>query len=119
MPLWFWLALVISMACLFCWYISPSRKGNPTKVQRIVAITWIIFRQIISFIGAALGIFCIYILWTSTGSISEKGFGSMILGCMSLFFVYVGIVGQGWNQHGFRDDLTLYSKIKKKYAIHW
>jgi peptidoglycan/LPS O-acetylase OafA/YrhL len=119
MPLWFWLALVISMACLFCCYISPSRKGNPAKVQRIVAITWIVFRRIISFISAAFGIFCIYALWKSTGSNHEKVFGSVMIICLSLLFVYVGVVGQGSNQYGLNDDLSLYTKVKNKYGIRW
>lgn len=90
-------------------------------MQRIVAITWILFRRIISFIAAAFGVFYIYILWKSTGSITEKLFCSILITCLSVFYVYVyvGVVGQGWNQYGLRDDLNLHDKVKKKYGIRW
>ncbi|MFT5708725.1 MAG: hypothetical protein ACI9ES_003029 [Oceanospirillaceae bacterium] len=119
MPLWLWLLLVVSMACLFCWYISPSRNSKSTKGQRIVALTWILFRRIISFIAAIFGVFVIYILCKSTGSITEKIFGSVMITCLSVFFIYVGVVGQGWNQNALSDDLSLYAKVKKKYGIRW
>jgi hypothetical protein len=119
MPLWFWLALVVVFCCGFCWYISPNRKNKPTKTQRTIAIIWIIFRRIIGFSGAAFVLFCVYVLWLSVESIGHKIIGSLLLICISTFFVYVGVVGQGWNQYGFRDDLNLYSEIKKKYKIRW
>ncbi|WKT60728.1 hypothetical protein Q2E61_00595 [Microbulbifer thermotolerans] len=119
LPVWFWLIISISMALLFCWYISPVRNKEPTKIQKIVAITWIVFRRVISFTGALFGILCIYILLSSTGTIIEKILGSIVILCLSLFFIYVGIVGQGRNQYDFRDDLSLYAKIKEKYGIRW
>lgn len=119
MPLWFWLLTSISMALLFCWYISPARNKKPTKVQKITAMIWIVLRRIISFAGAIFGILCIYILLFSSGSIMEKTLGSVLILCLSLFFVYVGVVGQGWNQYGLNDDLSLYEKIKKRYGIRW
>jgi len=114
-PLWFWILVVVSLACFFCYYISPDRKGEPSKTQKVVATIWIIVRRIISFTGAAFCLFVAYIIWGT----SESIFGSLAFILLSVFFTYVGIVGQGWNQYGFRDDLTLYNKIKKKYGLRW
>lgn len=113
MPLWFWYITIISMALLLCWYISPTRNKEPTKVQRIAAIAWIVLRRIICFAGASFGILCIYILLTGTGTIMGKIFGGILILYISLSFIYIGIVGQGWNQYDFNDDLSLYAKIKK------
>ncbi|PCM46103.1 hypothetical protein CPA50_09185 [Marinobacter sp. ANT_B65] len=73
----------------------------------------------VSFIAAAFGIFFLYILWDSSGSISDKIFGGVLIIIISIFFIYIGIVGQGWNQYDIADDLSFYKKIKKKYNIRW
>ncbi|MEH6442501.1 MAG: hypothetical protein V7784_01265 [Oceanospirillaceae bacterium] len=39
--------------------------------------------------------------------------------CLAVFYVYVGVVAQGWNRYGFNDDLSLYVKVKKKDGIRW
>ncbi len=119
MPLWFWLAIVIILSCLFCWYLSPDRNAQATRTQKIVATVWIILRRVVSFAGAAFGGLCLYILWETADSTTEKLIGSILISCLSAFFVYVGVVGQGWNQFGFNDDLSLYKKVKKKYGIRW
>ncbi|TYK64859.1 hypothetical protein [Colwellia echini] len=119
MPLWFWLLTSISIALLFCWYISPTRNKEPTKVQKLGAVIWIVLRRIISFVGALFGILCIYILLSSSGSIIEKTLWSIVILSFSLYFVYVGVIGQGWNQYSLNDDLSLYVKIKKRYGLRW
>jgi len=119
MPLWIWLVSALLLACLFCWYISPDRRTTPGRIQKVVAVIWIIFRRIVSFTAAGLGIFCVYILWSSSYSLTGKIFGSLAVVFLSIFFVYVGIVGQGWSEHSISDDLSLYAKIKNKYGIRW
>jgi len=119
MPPWFWIILVISSCSLFCWYLSPERKNKPSKVQALIAKTWIILRRFICFSGAAFALFTLYILWGITKSIEYKLTGSIIVIFLSAFFVYVGIVGQGWYQYSMSDDLRLYRKIKEKYGIRW
>jgi len=69
--------------------------------------------------AAAFGIFCLYILWGSSGSISEEIFEGVLIIFISIFFIYIGVVGQGWNQYDIADDLSFYEKIKKKYDIRW
>lgn len=119
MPLWFWLILTLLIACIFCWFISPHTNIKIKKLQKIVALTWILFRRIVSFAVVIFGMLCIYILWKGTGSITNKIFGTAMLLCISGFFIYVGILGQGWNQYGIRDDLSLYKKTKQKYGTRW
>ena len=119
MPLWFSISVVVSIACLFCWYISPDRTGEPTKIQKVIATTWVIVRRIVSFTGAVFCVFATYVIWISAESIYSKLLGSLTFILLSVFFVYVGIVGQGWNQYGMSDDLSLYNKIKKKYGLRW
>ncbi len=118
-PAWAWIFIIVTGCLLFCWYISPSRLESPTKVQKIVARTWIIFRRLMCFMCAAVLSFSIYILWTSDGEIAERITGSIFLFSLSLFAIYVGIVGQGWNHYGFSDDINLYKKVKKKYGLRW
>lgn len=119
MPPWFWIILVISTCCLFCWYISPNRQKKPSKIQNVIAKTWIMLRRFICFSGAAFALFTIYILWGMTESMQYKLTGSILIIFLSIFFVYVGIVGQGWLQYSISDDLSLYKKIKEKYGIRW
>ncbi|WP_157534098.1 hypothetical protein [Moritella sp. JT01] len=52
-------------------------------------------------------------------SIEYKLTGSIIIIFLSIFFAYVGIVGQGWYQYSINDDFRLYKKIKDKYGIRW
>jgi hypothetical protein len=120
MPVWLGILLVAAICCLFCWYLSPDRVASPSLMQRIVAKTWIVIRRIISFSGAAFCILVIYVLWTSMDySFVYKLLASLGILMTSFFFVYVGIVGQGWVQYDFRDDLSLYKKIKEKYNLRW
>jgi hypothetical protein len=103
---------------LFCWYISPDRNNTSSRLQRFIVITWIIFRRIVAFLGAGFGAVMIYAIWSSgSNSILYNVFSSLAVLAMSMFFVYVGVVGQGWVQHSFSDDVSLYKKIKKKYNI--
>ena len=78
MPLWFWLILTLLIACMFCWLISPNTNIRATKLQKIIALTWILFRQIVSFVAAIFGMFCIYVVWESTGTITNKIVGTVI-----------------------------------------
>ncbi len=119
MPLWFTILFTVTGSCLFCWYIAPERRKSPSKMQRLVAKIWIIFRRLISFSGACLGALVIYIIWVSTESIGYKLLNSIVVASMSFYFLYVGIVGQGWVQHSFRDDISLYKRIKEKYGFRW
>ena len=119
MPLWLTILLVIAISSLFCWYIAPDRRKNPSKIQSLVAKTWIIIRRIISFSGAIFCVFIIYIIWVSAESVGYKLLNSLVVLAMSFFFIYVGVVGQGWAQYSFDDDLSLYKKIKEKYGIRW
>ena len=119
MPLWLTILFVIAGGCLFCWYIAPDRSNAPSRMQSFVAKAWIITRRLISFSGACFGAFVIYMIWTSAESIGYKLLSSLVVLVMSLFFVYVGIVGQGWVQYSFSDDVSLYKKIKEKYGIRW
>jgi len=118
-PPWFWIIVVISTCSLFCWYISPERQNKPSKVQIVIAKTWIILRRLICFSGSAFGLFTLYILWEMAESIEYKLTGSIIIIFLSIFFAYVGIVGQGWYQYSISDDFRLYKKIKDKYGIRW
>ena len=119
MPLWLTILFVVTGSCLFCWYIAPERRNTPSKVQSLVAKTWIIFRRLISFSGACFGVLVIYVIWASTESIGYKLLSSLVVVAMSFYFIYVGIVGQGWVQYSFSDDVNLYKKIKEKYGIRW
>lgn len=119
MPPWLTILTVLIGAGLFIWYISPEKICTPSKIQSVVAKTWIILRRIISFSGACFGIFIIYVIWTSSESIGYKLLSSLAVTAMSTFFIYVGIVGQGWVRHSFNDDLSLYKKVKEKYGIRW
>ncbi len=79
-----------------------------------------VFRRIVSFIGASFGLVIIYAIWdSSSDTILYNIVSSLVILTMSLFFVYVGVVGQGWVQHSFSDDVSLYKRIKKKYGIRW
>ena len=119
MPLWLKILFVIAVCGLFFWYIAPDRRNTPSKMQSLVAKTWIIIRRLISFTGACFGVLVIYIIWTSTESIGYKLLSSFVVLAMSFFFIYVGVIGQGWVQHSFSDDLNLYKKVKEKYGIRW
>ena len=117
----FWLVCLFALALgfVFIWYVNPDRCENPSKAQTFVAKTWIIFRRIASFTAAAGGFFVIYILWNTADALEDKLGPILLVAFLSLFFVYVGIVGQGPNRYDFSDDLKLYKKIKKKYRMRW
>jgi hypothetical protein len=116
MPLWFEILVVVAVACLFVWYISPDRSSSPSMLRKFVAISWIVFRRIVCFSGAIFGIFAIYVVWISNGETTiEKIFTSLIVFVMSGYFVYIGIVGFA----KFENEINLYKRIKKKYGIRW
>ena len=119
MPLWFAILLVVAACCLFCWYLSPTRLPTPSKIQKILAKTWILFRRLICFTGAGFGLLVIYIMLVSDESLGYRILSSLAVLVLSVFFVYVGVVGQGWNQYSLNDDFSLYKKIKEKYGIRW
>ena len=116
MPLWFEILVIIAVACFFVWYISPDRDSSPSRLRKSVAITWIFFRRLVSFTGAALGLFIIYTMWTSSGeSQIVKVFTSLMLFVISGCFVFIGVVGIA----KFESTLNLYKRVKKKYKIRW
>lgn len=119
MPAWLTILPVITASCLFCWYIAPDRRSTPGKLQNLVARIWILLRRLISFSGVCVGALIIYVIWTSTESIGYKLISSLVVLAISFFFIYVGIVGQGWYQYAFSDDVNLYKKVKEKYGIRW
>lgn len=115
---WFEIFFILSAAviCLLVWYISPDRTAIPSKLQTFVAVSWIIFRRIVSFAGALLCIFSIYAVWIlNENALTEKIFTSLAIFVVSVCFIFVGIVG--FSKHG--NSLELYKRIKKKYGIRW
>ena len=119
MPFLFLILLVATTCCLFCWYVSPTRRSTPGKIQKVLARTWILFRRLICFTGAAFCLLVIYIILISDESIGHRILSSLIVLALSIFFVYVGVIGQGWNQNSLTDDFSLYKKVKEKYGIRW
>ncbi|CCN73534.1 membrane hypothetical protein [Vibrio nigripulchritudo SFn118] len=119
MEFWIWFISITTLCCLFCWYISPDRKGTPSKLQRFLALTWIVIRRIAGFSGAALGVYAIYYIWGTEEDLYEKLTTSLMALALSIFFVYVGIVGRGSTHFGSADDLSHYDKVKEKYRIRW
>ena len=116
MPLWFEISVVVLVACIFLWYISPDRESSPSRLRKLIALTWIVFRRIVSFLGAVLGIFIIYAMWTSSGeSTIVKVFTSLIILVISGCFVFIGVVGIARSE----STIDLYSRVKKKYEIRW
>ena len=114
--------LLFLLSGVFVWYVSPDRRENPTRIQTFIAKLWIVIRRVISFTGAGFCVFASYIYWNSGVGIENKITGIIIiiiLLLLAIFFIYVGIFGQGWNQYSFKDDLKLYKKIKEKYKIRW
>ena len=116
MPLWFEILVVIVVACFIVWYISPDRDSSPSRLRKFVALTWIVFRRIIAFSGAVLGLFIIYAMWTSGGeSTIVKVFTRLILFVISACFVFIGVIGIA----KFESTINLYKRVKKKYEIRW
>jgi len=114
MPLWFGLLAVVTVACLFTWYISPDRNSSPSRIRKFVAISWVVFRRIVSFFGAIFGLFISYSMWTSSEEITDtKIYTTLILIILSAGFVFIGIVGIS----RYESSIVLYKKIKKKYGM--
>lgn len=108
--------IFVAVICFLGWYISPDRPSQPSKLRRFVAISWILFRRVISFTGALLSLVFIYFVWfSSENTMMDKILISLALIAMSTFFIFVGIVGL--EKHG--SSLELYRRIKKKYKISW
>ncbi len=111
--------LVFVAAFVFCWYVSPYRVETPSWFQRVVAISWIVFRRLVSVAGLLFILLCTYILWDSETTYSNKVFGTLALLFMFLYTIYFGIVGLAMHHTVTVSDITLYKEIKKKYGLKW
>lgn len=108
-------AVFICMLLAFCWYINPGRKEKPSGLQSFIAKSWIVFRRLVCALGVLFSLLAaILVLYADIPALEKVGF---VLLCLffTLMFGYVGLVGQGWSQYDFKDDVRLYKKVKKTY----
>ena len=100
-------------------YYFGSRKAlEPTKIEKIAATFWLVFRRFVCFFaaifffGAAVLVFfsevLIYKFWLSLGLI-----------CNAAFCIWVGVYGQGWQRGAWKDDVALHKQNKARYKWPW
>jgi len=91
-------------AILVSYYFSSRETGTPTAAEKIAATGWLFIRRVVCFTAAIPFAGVTIEIMRSSGTISEKFWGIGLSLMMSVFFVWVGIFGQGWQRLYLKDD---------------
>lgn len=108
-------ALVVAIP----WYFGTrDRAAQPSSVERVAATLWVWLRRVVGFSAGALMI----------AAAAAIAFGrnpgpaplhpwimAAVLVLLGVFFIYVGIVGQGTRRYQWKDDLALHKQNKRRY----
>jgi len=105
---------------LFCipWYFGTRDRAKPaTGMERFFAASWVWFRRIICFsFGLMIIVGSLFTLVRSEGGLTVKiVLGTILMILLGIFGIYVGLIGQGPNRQGLKDDFKLHEENKKRY----
>lgn len=103
---------VLAMALLAAipWYFGTrDRSIRPGRSERFLANLWVWLRRSVGIGAGAL------FLWTAWSVVATNILGGSLLALAGVFFIYVGVVGQGNDRMAWRDDIDLHRNNKRRY----
>lgn len=102
--------LAMALFAAIPWYFGTrDRSIRPSRFERFLANVWVWFRRSVGIGAGAL------FLWTAWSVVGTNILGGSLLAVAGVFFVYVGVVGQGNDRLAWRDDIALHRDNKRRY----
>jgi hypothetical protein len=109
----------IAVPVLITYFFDSRKNPEPSKIEKIAATFWLIFRRFICFV-AALFFFGVAVKLAFFSEVLFNEFWlSLCLICAAALCVWVGVYGQGWQRGAWKDDVALHSQNKARYKWPW